>query len=142
MASPLRKLTFDDVVFTVEAVEDDTPIQGNAQASDDPRADKAYECELLLRRAQGEVWAWALVRVIATWKYFRGSTVLGGCTYKDLQEFMGDVYYADMKIQALDDLQEKLQHTYDNLAELVVDESAALRRQIAEYEELLADDGK
>lgn len=125
MASPLRKLTRDDVVFDLEVTDDDLPIEGNAMASGDDAVDIAYERKLLLRRAQGDEWAWALVRVIATWKDFRGMAVLGGCTYPNKQAFMEDAYYEDLKVQALDDLQAKLQLTYDNIAELVVDETAA-----------------
>ena len=122
MISLLRKLTRDDVVFTVEATEDDLPIVGNAQVSDDPVADRSLERELLLRRTQGDVWAWALVRVVATWKHFRGVAVLGGCSYPNQAAFLEDAYYSDLKVQALDELQANIQLVYDNLEELVARE--------------------
>jgi len=142
MASMLRKLTSAEVVFSVEATEDDLPVEGNAQVSDDEEADRRLCRELLLRRATGDVWAWAVVRVTATWKCFRGTVVLGGCSYANEAAFLEDAYYEDMKYRALEDLQDRLQQLYDNLLELMLDETSQLRRKVAEFEELLADDGK
>lgn len=138
----LRKLSKEEVEFTLEVTEDDMPIVGNALASGDNADDAAYEQELLARRAGGDIWAWAMVRVIATWRGFRGVDDLGGCTYESTQAFREDAYYEDMKARALENLQQGLQSTYDSLSDLVPDEAGQLRRQVAEYEEVLFDDGK
>lgn len=132
----LRRLQRDEVTFTLEATEDDLPIQGNAQASGDDEDDKRVEAELLLRRAVGDVWAWASVKVTAEWHGFKGVDYLGACSYKDETEFRQDAYYEMMCDNALTDLQQSMQRIADGLEPLVV-EVAANEEGVAD-QELLA----
>lgn len=115
----LRELTQDEVRFSLEAHEDDTPIRGNILDSGDPEVDRKVETELILRRANGDVWAWAVVTVTAQWKTFVGRAVLGGCSYANTAEFLTCDYYAHMRQTALESLQSGMQACYDQLEELL-----------------------
>jgi hypothetical protein len=98
-----------EVTYTVEAIEDDTPVRGNALASGDPADDKAVEDEILARLACGDVWAWATVTVRAEIGGFTGTDSLGCCSYEDEADFKADSSnFADLKSEALADLQERL----------------------------------
>lgn len=81
-----------EVDFEIEVHQDDTPVRGNALASGDEDEDRACEDEILRRLDQGDVWAWACVRVIATCEGFRGeSSWLGGCSYRSERDFRLEV---------------------------------------------------
>lgn len=86
------------------ATQDDTPVRGNAIASDDDALDKKYEDMILERLADGDVWAWAQVEVQATLPDGRmGSAYLGGCSYNNEDEFKrGSGYYEDLIDEAIE----------------------------------------
>jgi len=93
------------VTYRIEVEPDDNPVRGNCMASGDDAADKAYEDEIIRRLDNGEVWAWAVVKVVAECEGFEGHDYLCGCTYKDEKDFIqGNDYYPDMKAAALADL--------------------------------------
>lgn len=102
--------TLADVTITLTAEPDDLPVRGNAQASGDDALDREAEDEILARLDRGEAWAWASVRVRATWTApsgteYHGDAYLGGCSYRDEAEFREDGgYYDQMAAEALDDL--------------------------------------
>jgi hypothetical protein len=97
------------VVIAIDAViEDNTPVRGNAAASGDDAADKAVEDEILARLDRGDVWAWAIVHVKASFNGFEGHAILGGCGYADKDDFMASDYYGDKQEEALADLQHVL----------------------------------
>lgn len=105
--------TINGITYTVTATADDIDVRGNALASGDDAADKAYEDEILARLDNGDVWAWASVEVEATITIdghtFTGSDYLGGCSYADAEGFVAEGgYYQDMKAGALDRLRETL----------------------------------
>ena len=60
------------------------------------------------QQSQGNVWAWAMLRVTATWQGTdspTGEDYLGACSYKDCKNFLGaNDYWPQMKQQALNDL--------------------------------------
>lgn len=111
--------------YTLEVDPDETPIRGNASATEDPEADRELEDALIDRANRGDVWAWCCVRVIATIEGtdLRGeSDWLGGCSYDSARDFIeskfqitspdGTVthrgYYDDMCDEAKADLLEKI----------------------------------
>lgn len=102
-----RPLREDEVRFTIEADFDYLPIRGNAIASDDEELDRIVEDEVIDRLERGDVWAWALVKVTATWEdegvVHEASDYLGACSFWDESDFKA-VYYEDMKAQALANL--------------------------------------
>lgn len=110
----MRKLTEKDVTFTLSVEYDDTPVRGNALACGDDAADKECEDEIIRRLDNGDVWAWCVVRVTATYELPDGSTLegwdtLGACCYKNERDFKLDGYYVDMKAEAVEDLNRRIQ---------------------------------
>lgn len=103
-----------EVTYEVDVEQDDTPVRGNAMASGDADADKAVEDEILGRLDQGDVWAWALVKVTAKCEGFTGTAYLGGCSYKDEKEFQEDGYFEQLKHEAFEDLIEGAKATVEN----------------------------
>jgi hypothetical protein len=85
-------------VIEVFAEQDDTPVRGNAMATDEPDLDREYEDEILARLDRGDVWAWAHIQVKATCPDCgaEGLDSLVCCSYESEAAFRADVYYADM----------------------------------------------
>lgn len=117
----IRKLTEHEVTFRIEAEFEELPVRGYFASGDDT-ADRADEDAILARVAQDDVWAWASVRVTASWNGYQGSDTLGACSYADEDEFTqpGD-YYDDMKQCALDELNELLERAESILSALRCD---------------------
>lgn len=96
----------NEVVISLEVEQDLTEVRGNALASGDAAADRECEDEIIARLNDGDVWAWACVRVVAR----RGNRVaysnwLGGCSYRDEDDFcQPGGYFDDMKAEALAEL--------------------------------------
>ena len=117
----IRKLTKEDIEFRVNAVDDDLPVRGNAQASGNDDSDREVEDGIIDRLEDGDVWAWALVTVTAHWKDFVGQSVLGGCSYKDEAEFISSGgYYDQMCEEALKSLNDRIMSCFDTLLPLQV----------------------
>lgn len=91
------KITEDQVSWTLTVDCDDIPIRGNVMASGDAEFDKQVEDALISRVNSGDVWAWARVEVTGTFKGLSESEYLGGCSYKDQNDFEESGYYDDMK---------------------------------------------
>lgn len=111
----LRKLTSDDVVFTVHISEDDIAVRGNAMASGDNAADKECEDAIIARLEAGDLWAWCCVEVRATYKGHEASDTLGCCSYIDEKDFRSDAYFKDMCNTALERLNDDLAATLASL---------------------------
>jgi hypothetical protein len=84
--------------FVLEHYAEDTPLKDNlcAHEGDD-------ECYQWVRDqlAQGNVWAWCVAKVTALLDDGRyGTDHLGGCSYKDEEDFKTGGYYDDMKDEA------------------------------------------
>lgn len=93
----MRKLDLSKIVYTLGIEPEDTPIEGNASAWDDG-TDEAYWAELRERLENGDQWAWGLVRVSAAYPGLPavGVDYLGGCSYRDAEDFKTGPYYANM----------------------------------------------
>lgn len=115
----LKRLTKNECKITITAELDDTPIRGNAMASGDDAYDKEVEDEIINRVNDGDVWAWASIKVTASWSGYEGTDYLGCCSYKNEEDFInGDTYYDSMVIAAVDDLNRKLAKIYEELKPL------------------------
>jgi len=81
------------------------PVRGNAMASGDDAADKAYEDEIIERLERGDVWAWAAVEVRCTHipSGIHASDYLGGCSYRDEEDFKANGDYESMREDAYDE---------------------------------------
>ena len=92
------------VEFNVEADQDYTDVRGNAMASGDGEYDHKVEDSVLADLDDGNVWAWASVKVSASIDGIECADYLGCCNYKNEADFLKDVYYLDMKSEALSEL--------------------------------------
>jgi hypothetical protein len=101
----------ESVCYSVIAeYETDVEVRGNALASGDDAEDKDAEREIIERLERGDVWAWASVKVVASWGDFKAeSDWLGACSYEDEESFREPGgYFDDMKREALERLQDTL----------------------------------
>lgn len=104
----------DQVMYAIEAEFDDIPIRGNALVSGDDELDKQVEDELIERVENGDVWAWASVKVTASIPGIdlEGVDYLGGCSYQDEEDFKRCGYYEGMKAEALADLEKQIEKVF------------------------------
>ena len=102
-----RKLDADEVEFSIECLEEDQQVRGNAQASGDDEQDKYAEDMIIEQLENGNRWAWCTVKVTARFEDLEGHDYLGCCSYSDEEEFKRGGYWEDMKARALNELQEK-----------------------------------
>ena len=98
------------VTYHIVVEQDDLTVRGNAMVSGDDAADKEIEDEILSRLNRGDVWAWAWVKVVASCQGFEGYDTLGGCCYKDEEDFKKDGYFESMKAEALHELKRHLEN--------------------------------
>lgn len=102
----MRTLNRSRARFYIEVQQDDTPVEGNASAWGEPE-DSDYAAEISARLNRGDIWAWALVRVVCTYPGlpFEGEDYLGGCCYRDEADFrQPDGYFDQMCDLAWEDL--------------------------------------
>lgn len=130
----LRKLTESEVKFILSIEEEDQPLKG-AFDSGDKKADEELIQSLQKRLAQGDVLAWFVAKVEATWtsstgQEFKGVNYLGGNSYDSEEEFRKDSHFEDMKSEALNNLQEGLEKIFSALSELVPTESQKLYPEV------------
>lgn len=96
----MTKFDESEVEYTIDAVMDDLQVRGNAIATGNDADDKACEDQIILRLNQGDIWAWASVKVTARWNGLEGIDYLGGCSYRDEKDFkQPGGYYSDMKAE-------------------------------------------
>ena len=86
----------DEVTFTITAEQDDLPIRGNAIVSGDDDYDELVACGIEADLDAGNEWAWASVKVSASWAGFTGNDYMGGCSYKDEAGFREGGYLPQM----------------------------------------------
>ncbi len=111
-----KALTLDDIQWTIEALPEDTSIEGNVMASGDDAADKEAEESVRADLESGNGWAWCTVRVTGRWEGLKATDYLGGCSYKSEQDFCARGYYDDMRNTVLAELQEHA----ENIASKIV----------------------
>lgn len=115
----LKQLTKEDCDITILIELDDIPVRGNAMASGDDSYDKEIEDEIISRVNDGDVWAWAFVIVRASWHNYSGQDSLGGCSYKNEEDFVNsDGYYEQMVTTAINDLNNNLAKMYEEIKPL------------------------
>lgn len=107
--------------ITIEAQQDELEVRGNALASGDDAEDTRTEDEIIARLDSGDVWAWATVKVTATWSGFEGSDTLGACSYESEENFKADGHYTDMVSAALEELAQAIEDGSDEKARALAD---------------------
>lgn len=105
--------TMEDVNFSIECLEEDIQVKGNACASGNDAEDKEIEDSIIEQLNNGNAWAWCTIKVTAKYKNEEGSDYLGCCSYQDEKDFKNDGYYTDMKQMAFDELIRNLESLQD-----------------------------
>lgn len=102
-----------EIEIELIAIADDLQVRGNALCSGNDKLDKQCEDEILRRLDSGDVWAWASAEVKVTKGGLTESEYLGGCSYKDAQDFKRCGYYYDMVTTALERIEAELSNQAD-----------------------------
>lgn len=100
-----RKIPISEITWSLEAELEDQPVHGNAIDSGDPEIDRQVEESILKQINNGDVWAWAFVRLTGEWNGLAAFECLGCCAYKDEADFKADGYYEDMQHAVLEAIQ-------------------------------------
>jgi len=120
------KVTLADCIFKLMAEQDDTQVRGNAMASGDESYDKEIEDAIIKRLDDGDIWAWASVRVECHWTHpttgetFIGADHLGCCSYESEKDFrqVPNGYFEDMKCVAFDEMAKEIERTIEKAESL------------------------
>jgi hypothetical protein len=88
---------------------EDIPVRGNASAWGEPE-DSEHAAAIEHRLADGDWWAWCVVRVTCTDGTAEGMAYLGGCSYEDTDDFTkySSGYLCDLAEEAYDYFQAKV----------------------------------
>ena len=108
---PVKIPSMAECEFVLRADQDHMRVRGNAMASGDDAEDRACEDEILGRLDDGDVWAWALVTVTCKYRGWSvmGRAYLGGCTYRDEEDFRKGGCYEEMEREAYEDFIQTLE---------------------------------
>jgi len=114
----IRKLTKEEVTFTLTCESEDLPILGDILASGDDALDKETADEVQAQLDAGNEWAWCCAKVTATWEDWSADEYLGGVSCKNEEDFrVGDKDYFDtMCDEALDRLNAQIAKVYEKLS--------------------------
>lgn len=102
----IQEIIRKDCTVHVSAKPDDIPPDGHMEQS---------LVEELLRKAETSEWAWAVVHVTVHWRGMSETEALGGCSYKDEEDFRCCDYFADMKEAAIENLARQAERVLFNL---------------------------
>jgi hypothetical protein len=106
-------LTAKDVIFTI--------IQHEEHDSPEGHFDNAKQATYVVEQYNsGNTWAWCCVEVVCTPRAdslegLKTSSYLGGCSYRDEEDFKTGGYYEDMQAETLAELNSKLEAVYSTL---------------------------
>jgi hypothetical protein len=119
----IRKVRADEVEFDYDVSEDGDDVRGNVMASGDDEADAKAENEVIVRLAQGDIWAWCSIKTTATWTAPNGTKLVGtlwvgGHSFKDREQFESGDELRDYRVEALDDLNTRIRDTLLNAHQL------------------------
>ncbi len=117
-----RQLNSDEVTFRIKLRPCDLDVFEELSECYDSREDIQAMLD-----ACGE-WGWTDVEVVATWGIWSASDYLGGCSYRDEEDFVGnggevtggDGYFHDMKETALANLNDQIANAYRTFDSLMV----------------------
>lgn len=96
------------LTYKIEIEPEQISVRGYAMASKDEKYDAEIENEILKRLECGDTWAWCTVCVVASIGEHEGRAYLGGCSYKDEEDFKTGGYWDSMKEDALFELKAEL----------------------------------
>lgn len=102
----------------LDILPEDLPIRGNAIASGGDAYDRAFEDALIERLESGDDLAWFVARVSVRCSGLESYSYLGGCSYRSIEEFLADGYYADMVSECVSEIADHLIATSELLASI------------------------
>jgi len=86
---------------------EDIPVRGNASAWGEPE-DSEHAAAIEHRLADGDLWAWCVVRVTCTDGDVKGTAWLGAANYENTEDFVEYGYLQDMAQEAYDEYLEQV----------------------------------
>lgn len=120
-----RKLTADEVTFTITVEPEEDQVAGNFATGDD-ELDRKLERDIIEAFNAGSVEAWCCIKVTATYQGFEGHDYLGCCSHLDgddmppvADQVKQTIDDCGMRDEALDDLNQTIAAAYDKLAPLL-----------------------
>ena len=102
----------DVATIEFQALEEDTPVRGNAMDGGDGALDKQVEDEIIARLNRCDIYSWFIAKVTARYGFFSGRDYLGGCSYDSEEQFKISGYYEDMRDAAIADLAQQIIETH------------------------------
>jgi hypothetical protein len=106
-----RRITFEDVQWSIHVERDGVEVGGNVRAADDDGAGRGAGRRILRRLGRDDYWAWCVVQVTGRYGPFEYSDFLGGCSYRDRDEFVISGAYDDMRAEVLAHIQAQIDAT-------------------------------
>ena len=97
-----RRFNPDEVTFSLTARYDDM-IEPDFDLGDE-ELNREIRDGIEKRLEYGDIWAWASVKVSASFGGLTGNAYLGGCNYEDEADFRANGHLKDMLEEALTDL--------------------------------------
>jgi len=104
-----KQLTESEVKFSINAIPENDAIEDHF--------DDAEIVAQVKSDAEHNLWAWCCIAVKAEWEGYIATVYLGGCSYSGEAEFRCDEYFNDMKKDALDLLNRRVEREYYRLQE-------------------------
>lgn len=119
----IRKLTADEVEFTIEIGAESIPIADQFETGDASQ-DQEIVDGIQKQLDAGNLWAWCCVQVTARWGDWTATDYLGACSYASEAKFRADGYWADMQASTLEQLNVEIARTAKALSELETKETS------------------
>ena len=105
----MKEIEKKDIEFKIVIHPEDLQIRGNAIASGDENYDKKIEQFIIDDLESGNLWAWCCVEVIGHYKeVLTASCFLGGCSYKNEDDFKVCDYFECMKDEIVNQLNSQI----------------------------------
>ncbi len=105
-ANTQNLLSVEDIEWTLEALPEDSSIEGNASAIDE-ETDAEIAESIREQLESGNEWAWCVAKVTGKWNGIEISDYLGGCSYKSADDFKAlGGYFQDMQEAVRAEIQE------------------------------------
>ena len=109
----------NQIKYTIKVTRDDSDHRVQLSYKTTGADHSKYIKEIDRRLDMDDIWAWASVEIVASFKGVEGSDHLGGCSYINKDDFVkNSMYYEDMKATAREELLSKLSEIVSGCASL------------------------
>jgi hypothetical protein len=90
----------EKITYSIIVEEEFLPVEGNAINSGDSDLDKLIEDKIKERLKKGDIWAWCVVSVFASYGVYQASDIAEKMSFENEKEFCESWYFEDMKAAA------------------------------------------